>query len=119
SHGFFYSERDGLLGLPIIGGGQRALRHQLRNTSASVLFLRNASLNFVEAGQLDARDANVNDACRASCVDWYGNSRPLFIRGRVLALLGYEIVEGSLKNGRIHELRRMNYTPQQTMITRK
>ena len=30
-----------------------------------------------------------------SCVDWYGNSRPLFIRDRIFALMGYEIVEGA------------------------
>ena len=43
SHGFFYkpeSEHDGLLGLPIVGGGESAAR-QLRKESASVLYLRN------------------------------------------------------------------------------
>jgi hypothetical protein len=44
-------------------------------------------------------------------VDWYGNARPLFVRGRVIALLGYEMVEGSLKNGRIREMRRISYAP--------
>jgi hypothetical protein len=29
--------------------------------------------------------------CRASCVDWYGNARPLCLPGRVFALLGYEL----------------------------
>jgi len=111
SHGFFYSERDGLLGLPIIGGGQRALRHQLRRTSASILYLRSNSLNFSEIGTLDAQPANVNDACRASCVDWYGNSRPLFIRGRVYALMGYELVEGRVTGGRIVEVGRVNFAP--------
>jgi hypothetical protein len=111
SHGFFYRSEDGLLGLPIIGGGRRAMRHQLRSTSASVMFLRNASLNFVEAGTLDARDASVNDACRASCVDWYGNSRPLFLRNRVFALMGYELVEGRVAGGRIVEVGRLNFAP--------
>ena len=73
------------------------MRHQLRHTSASVLYLRNQALSFAELGTLDASaDANTNDGCRASCVDWYGNSRPLFIRNRVFALMGYEIVEGQL-----------------------
>ena len=35
-----------------------------------------------------------------------------FLRGRVFALLGYEIVEGKRDDGRIHELRRVNYSPQ-------
>jgi hypothetical protein len=29
----------------------------------------------------------------------------------VFALLGYEIVEGRLDDGRMHELRRVNYAP--------
>jgi hypothetical protein len=112
SHGFFYNERQGLLGLPIIGGEQRTMRHQLRRTSASVLYLKNQSLNFSEIGTLDARaGADGNDGCRASCVDWYGNSRPLFIRGRVFALMGYELVEGRLDADGIVETRRVNFSP--------
>jgi hypothetical protein len=36
----------------------------------------------------------------------------------VLALLGYEIVEGSLKDGRMRETRRINYAPQRATATR-
>ena len=115
SHGFFYGERDALLGLPIIGGGERAMRHQLRRSSASVLFVKNSSLQFSEVGTLDARPANVNDGCRASCVDWYGNSRPLFIRGRVFALMGYELVEGRVSGNAISEVRRTSFAPGQAM----
>jgi hypothetical protein len=83
------------------------------------LFLRNQSLHFEELGELGAQsDKAVDDRCRASCVDWYGNSRPIFFRGRVLALLGYEIVEGNLRDGHMQELRRINYAPQRVAITR-
>jgi len=100
SHGFFYDQRQALLGLPI------------RHRSASVLYLRNQSLNFAEIGTLNASsDANTNDGCRASCVDWYGNSRPLFIRNRVFALMGYELVEGQLGREGIAEVRRVNFSP--------
>ena len=114
SHGFFYkpdTEYDGLVGLPIIGGGQAAGRN-LRHESASLLYLRNQSLSLSELGTLDSRPASSNDSCRASCVDWYGNSRPLFIRKRVFALMGYEIVEGRVSDNRIAEVRRVNYAPQ-------
>jgi len=114
SHGFFYkpeSDHDGLVGLPIIGGGQSAGRN-LRHESASLLYLRNQSLTLSELGTLDSRPGNVNDACRVSCVDWYGNSRPLFVRKRVFALMGYEIVEGRMQENRIAEVRRVNYAPQ-------
>lgn len=50
--------------------------------------------------------------------DWYGNARPLFLRGRVFALLGYEIVEGTLDDGRMKELRRVNYAPGRHYVTR-
>jgi hypothetical protein len=52
-----------------------------------------------------------DDGCKASCVDWYGNARPLFLRGRVFALLGYEIVEGRLAGGLLTEVRRTSFAP--------
>ncbi|MFS8084219.1 MAG: beta-propeller domain-containing protein [Acidobacteriota bacterium] len=121
SQGFFYKPdgpNSGVLGLPISVPGRSGYRH-LFEGSAAILFLRNNSLHFEEVGELGAQSEKaVDDGCRASCVDWYGNSRPLFVRGRVLALLGYEIVEGSLKDGRMQETRRINYAPQRTQVTR-
>ena len=113
SHGFFYKAdgRDsGLLGLPIAREGRAGYRHLVEG-SAAILFLKNSSLSFDEIGEMEARNASNNDGCRASCVDWYGNARPLFIRNRVFALLGYEIVEGNVGDGRIREMRRINYSP--------
>ncbi|MDX6576024.1 MAG: hypothetical protein QOE96_1977, partial [Blastocatellia bacterium] len=102
SQGFFYKPDgadSGVLGLPISLPGRAGYQHLFQG-SAAILFLRNDSLHFEELGELGAEsDKAIDDGCRASCVDWYGNSRPLFVRGRVLALLGYEIVEGSLKDG--------------------
>jgi hypothetical protein len=43
----------------------------------------------------------------------------LFVRGRVIALLGYELVEGALKDGRIEEMRRVNYSPQSLAKARR
>ena len=121
SHGFFYKPDgpdSGMLGLPIRGPGRPGYEH-LFAESASILFLRNDSLNLKELGELDSRpERAVDDACRASCVDWYGNARPLFVRGRVLALLGYEIVEGKLEDGRIRETRRISYAPRRIKVAR-
>ena len=115
SHGFFYKpdgDETGMLGLPISVPGRAGYKHLFQN-SAAILFLRNESLQFREVGELGSQpERAVDDQCRASCVDWYGNARPLFLRGRVFALLGYEIVEGKLDDGRMHELRRVNYAPQ-------
>ena len=121
SHGFFYKPDgpdSGTLGLPISVPARAGYRH-LFESSAAILFLRNDGLHFEEAGELAARsDRAVDDACRASCVDWYGNARPLFVRGRALALLGYEIVEGTVEDGRMRELRRVSYAPRRLEITR-
>lgn len=114
SHGFFYKpdgQDSGMLGLPISVPGRAGYKH-LFESSAAILFLRNDSLQFREIGELGSQpERAVDDRCRASCVDWYGNARPLFLRGRVFALLGYEIVEGRLDDGRMHELRRVSYAP--------
>ena len=115
SHGFFYrddGDRAGIVGLPIRGGKSAGWEH-IVDGSASVLYLRNDGLHFHELGALEARasSARVDDRCRASCVDWYGNARPLFVRGRVLALMGYEIVEGHIDAGRLGVERRISFAP--------
>lgn len=121
SHGFFYKpdgESSGTLGLPVSLPGRPGYKHLFEN-SAAILFLKNDSLHFREIGELGSEpDKAVDDKCRASCVDWYGNARPLFLRGRVFALLGYEIVEGALDTGRITEVRRINFAPGRQQITR-
>jgi hypothetical protein len=121
SHGFFYKPdgRDsGILGLPIRGPGRPGYEH-LTEGSASVLFLRNRASRFEELGELAAgSDGDADDGCRASCVDWYGNARPLFLRGRIFALLGYEIVEGAVDGSRIRETRRISYAPRSTVAGR-
>jgi hypothetical protein len=113
SHGFFYKPGEGnsgLLGLPIAREGRAGYRHLVEG-SAAIIFLQNNDLALREVGELEAGNASQSDGCRASCVDWYGNARPLFLRNRLFALLGYEIVEGSLDDGRIRERRRINYSP--------
>jgi hypothetical protein len=121
SHGFYYkpdNDSAGMVGLPIIGGGQSASR-QLRHNSAAVLFLRNQSLRLTELGALDSQGtANANDGCRASCVDWYGNARPVFLNNRVFALMGYEIVEGRVTGSQIAEVQRVNFAPATISISR-
>ncbi|HEU5460146.1 MAG TPA: beta-propeller domain-containing protein, partial [Pyrinomonadaceae bacterium] len=121
SHGFFYKpdgDSSGTLGLPVSVPGRPGYRHLFEN-SAAILFLKNDSLHFREVGELGSEpDKAVDDKCPASCVDWYGNARPLFLRGRVFALLGYDIVEGRLDTGRMQEVRRLNFAPGRQQITR-
>lgn len=121
SHGFFYRPTgadEGLLGLPVLGaaGGRRNGVFAGAQGSASVVFLRQRGLGFQPLGELEARSTAVrDDACKASCVDWYGNARPIFLGERVFALMGYELVEGSLggrgSRERIDERRRISFAP--------
>ncbi|MEZ4220579.1 MAG: beta-propeller domain-containing protein [Polyangiaceae bacterium] len=121
SHGFFYKPQgdgEGLLGLPIVGGSRPGHR-QLREGSASILFLKNVGLSFSELGTLEARPGvGQNDGCQASCVDWYGNARPLFFQNRIVALLGYELVEGTLDDAKLFEKRRTSFAPEGNVIAR-
>jgi hypothetical protein len=114
SHGFFYKPDGvgaGVIGLPVRGEGKPGYRH-LIDGSASILFLHNADQRFSALGKLTGDErSDANDGCRASCVDWYGNARPLFVGGRVFALLGYELVEGDVRDGRMREVRRVSFAP--------
>ncbi|MCC7535531.1 MAG: beta-propeller domain-containing protein [Deltaproteobacteria bacterium] len=112
SHGFFFrpdGEEDGMLGLPVRSQGGRPGWEQLFTGSAGVLFLRVDDLRFRLLGALGSRASeSVRDHCVASCVDWYGNSRPIFYRDRVFALLGYEMVEGRVDRRSIREVQRID-----------
>ncbi|MDB5468944.1 MAG: putative lipoprotein [Caulobacter sp.] len=116
SHAFFYRPdppdgTNGVLGLPVSRAGNPAY-NQLFQTASSMFFLRRQARKFDPLGELKpAAEGFADDACVASCVDWYGNARPIFLRGRVYALLGYELVEGRIEEGKIHEVGRVNFAP--------
>jgi hypothetical protein len=121
THGFFYrptARDEGLLGLPVLtgDGGPRHGVHTRGQGAAAVVFLRQRGLAFSALGSLTASAARpAADGCKASCVDWYGNARPIFVGERVFALLGYELVEGRVDGGRhgeqIAEMRRISFAP--------
>lgn len=81
THGFFYKPDPnavdaGTIGLPIVRG----------DASAAVLYLRNQALRLSRHGTLEASSRHRrDDGCVASCVDWYGNARPIFLTGRMFA----------------------------------
>jgi hypothetical protein len=114
SHGFFYradGKDGGAIGLPYRGGAEQGWRHLIRG-SAGIVFVENRDSRFAQLGVLEAKaDTTRADHCKSwlSCVDWYGNARPLFVGQRVFALMGYELVEGTLKAGRIEEVRRVDF----------
>jgi hypothetical protein len=109
SHGFFYqplSKNEGVLGLPVRRQG--ASWQHLLSESAEIVFLKvNKDKEFIDMGSLVSKaSSGINDNCMFSCVDWYGNSRPIFFKGRIFALMGYELVEGELEDDEITEIDR-------------
>ncbi len=119
SHAFFFRPdpaspdgATGILGLPVARAAAPEYR-RFFGTSAAMLFLHRQNRSFAPAGELAANArGTVDDACQASCVDWYGNARPIFLGDRIFALLGYELVEGALDGPRIRERARVNFAPE-------
>ncbi len=121
---------SGLMGLPTATLAGEAGRWWWRSESSDVSFLElDGALAPKDVGSLNATPApNLRtdyddfdefasaapDAgayqCEVSCIDWYGNSRPIFIGDRVFALTGFELIEGAVKDGRIIEVARIDVT---------
>lgn len=116
SHGFFFkmegADSSGVIGLPVARPARAAYR-QLFEASAAMVFLRRGhDGNFSPLGTLDSHPEDArNDNCVASCVDWYGNARPIFLGDRTFALMGYELVEGDLGRRNVREIGRLNFAP--------
>ena len=115
SHAFNSSiARDGtgLIGIPTVRNEEEGGRWWFWSDTSDMTYLTvraNASLTL--AGTLRANADSVEEAdyeCEVSCIDWYGNARPIFTGGRNLALVNSEIIEGEMVDGRMHELHRLN-----------
>ena len=120
SHAFYFKpeagsdaadKSAGLMGLPVTRAGRPGFMQLVENSSA-IVFVRRSERRFSALGELVASDeAVIPDGCQASCVDWYGNSRPIFVGSRTFALMGYELVEGKISSRRIREVRRVSFAP--------
>ncbi|MBY9065374.1 beta-propeller domain-containing protein [Hyphomonas sp. WL0036] len=111
------ADGKGLIGLPTVPLSDDADRWWWWSESSDMTYLTaspDGSLS--EAGLLDATRVDPDlpspsgYECEVSCVDWYGNARPIFTGGRVLALINSELVEGKVEGGKVTELRRIDLT---------
>lgn len=113
---------SGMLGLPTVPRIDRSNRAYWRSRASDLSYLtfgrdrRLAHVGELERrfeyadgdGEEDDEDGVPGYECEVSCIDWYGNSRPIFTDGRIFGLSGTELIEGRLEAGRIREVQRLN-----------
>jgi hypothetical protein len=118
SHAFNYISDDdgsGTFGLPTIVSkrGQKWSYYDSDEASDVQFFTADRALNITPRGFLGgipAKDEEDAYKCEVSCVDWYGNSRPIFIDGRIFALTGTELIEGKVLERGVVEVGRLRIT---------
>jgi hypothetical protein len=112
-HDVFYradGQDTGVLGVPV-RGPERPRDAPWLYGAGGIRFLRHRGLRLEEMGDLSAGEFGGDDGCIRGCRNWFGDTRPLFWRGRILALLGYDVVEAREDAGRIREVRRAGFAP--------
>ena len=111
------AEGKGLIGLPTIPQSEEADRWWWWSDSSDMSYAAVSSDGGLQdAGVLAAtrRDPDLPSpteyVCEVSCVDWYGNARPIFTGGRILALINSELIEAELRDGKVTEISRIDLT---------
>ena len=102
---------SGIFGLPTVTREKTRWGWWSYSDTSDVSFLTlDANLKLTDAGRLNASVDPVHGDydCEVSCVDWYGNTRPIFLDGRIFALSATELIEGNLYGGRMVEIGRVN-----------
>jgi hypothetical protein len=79
--------------------------------TARIALLRDGGSRLEPLGIVEAKSAERDDGCLADCRFWFDNTRPVFAGGRVLALMGFEVVEADLADGGLREGRRVDLAP--------
>jgi hypothetical protein len=116
SHAFsalVHDDGSAVLGLPTMVGVGKKDKYGYDETEDRLQFLtadRNLKLRLAGAITGDQLPENPAYSCEVSCVDWYGNTRPIFYRDRLFALMGREFVEGELVGDQVREIARLDLT---------
>jgi hypothetical protein len=78
---------------------------------SSMLLLRARPTGLEELGEIASRrPSNVaEDNCKSSCLDWYGDARTIVVKDRIFVVLGYEIIEARLTDGKLSETNRVDF----------
>lgn len=130
SHAFnslIQADGSGVMGLPTIGEEGRSSRAAWRSRASDLSFLTlDRAGRLTPVGELERRfdygrgsddeDGIPGYSCEVSCIDWYGNSRPIFTDGRLFALTGTEMIEGRIYEDEVLEVQRLNIALPPTRI---
>lgn len=111
---FMNEDGSGIFGLPTMDESDHAYLSWDEIPTHVRFFTATRNLELDDANRLSSSPVQQGEAthykCEVSCYDWYGNSRPIFFRDRIFALIGHEMIEGELRDGRVSETLRVNLT---------
>lgn len=119
SHAFNATSKadgSGILAIPTVEDKEGNGRWWWRSQASDLSFLTMDKAGALRsAGELVATTADEvtvakGYTCEVSCIDWYGNSRPIFTGGRIYGLLGTQLVEAEMDDGKIDEIERLDLT---------
>jgi hypothetical protein len=115
-NGTINRDGSGMIGIPTVHVPEDAGRYWWRSRTSDLSYMTFDPNGFLaDAGFLPGKtedETMVYDkyTCEVSCIDWYGNTRPFFMNGFVFGLMGTELVEAELVDGRVRTRRRLDLT---------
>ncbi|NBX17943.1 MAG: hypothetical protein EBR09_11315, partial [Proteobacteria bacterium] len=100
SHGFFFKPDgngiSGIIGLPVLSaatGSPLGMVNFFGSGSSNIAYFRiSDAAQLSHLGTISSLPEQ-EQQCNSSCYDWYGNTRPVFLRDRAFALMGREFQE--------------------------
>ena len=98
THAYFYKESthdSGILGLAVVNSSPERT-NWFGDGISNLAFIAKDSQNKLRIVGTVSSQGSFSDTCASSCIDWYGNSRPIFIGNRIFTLQGSELGEVSV-----------------------
>jgi hypothetical protein len=116
SHAYSYKKQnngDRIFALPVVSD----LDTRYWKESAALNFFRIEDETITTLSPvLPQAFTNSDDECSVSCIDWYGNTRGIFVDDAIYALLGDQLTSISSESGDIAPLRHLNINSGEVLI---
>ena len=114
THGFFYKNKsgptpgtaqtgDGLFGLSIVNTSSNST-HWFGSGISNLTFVSTTSAGLLSSIGTISSEGTFQNTCKSSCIDWYGNTRPIFLGDRIFALQGGEFAEIAVTSGKTQRM---------------